>query len=104
MQTSGSGHASRALELGAILPVSRPGSIGLNAADTTGGAAAEAPLPIAFSALPIEPVASLASFSTGSDIFREARSAVARIGVGRGSDKVAVLLPVSATQAPPRST
>src|SRR5215813_9259043 len=72
--TSGSGHASRTLELAVGLSASCRGSIVLTAAKSTGGAAggdsaggAEEPtLPVLLSAASVEPVASLASFRTGS--------------------------------------
>src|SRR5215469_12253217 len=78
-QTSGSGHASRASELTAGLAAFCTGSVELAAANSTGGAAGcgigggsdKAALPLPVSATSTEPVASLASFRSGSSVLND---------------------------------
>src|SRR6476660_6923760 len=80
MQTSGSIHASRALEFTAGLPALCTGSVGLVVANSTGGAPSSdieresdkgAPS-FALAAIPIEPVVSLTSFRAGSGVLSDA--------------------------------
>src|SRR5215469_6190088 len=110
MQTSGSGHASRASELAAGLAAFCTGSVGLIAADRTGGGAGcgigggsdKAALPLPVSATSTEPGASLASFRSGSSVLNDAITAgtAAGRGVGGGSDKAALPFAISATETP----
>src|SRR5215813_11040845 len=107
MQTSDSGHASRASELtaGAFCT----GSVGLVAADNEGGVAGcgigggsdKAALPLPVSAT-TEPAASLASFRSGSGVLNGAiaTGAAAGCGIGGGSDKAALPLAILATVTP----
>src|SRR5262249_50300708 len=110
MQTFGSRHASRASEPTAGVAAFCPGSAGLTATTSTGGAAGrgvgrgsdKAALPLPISATSTEPAASLASFRTGSGVLNDAirtRDAAGR-GIGRPSDKTAPPLPLSATETP----
>src|SRR5262249_48377748 len=109
MQTSGSGHASRASELPAGLAAFCAGSVGLAAADSTGGVAGcgigggsdKAALPLPVSAT-TEPAASLASFRSGSGVLNGAiaTGTAAGCGIGGGSDKAALPLAISATVTP----
>src|SRR5215472_14067509 len=107
MQTSDSGHASRASELtaGAFCT----GSVGLVAADSEGGVAGcgigggsdKAALPLPVSAT-TEPAASLASFRSGSGVLNDAiaTGTAAGCGIGGGSGKAAVPLAISAAETP----
>src|SRR5437764_809200 len=100
MQKSGSGHASRALELTAGLAAFCTGSGGLTAANCTGGVAAcgigggsdkaELPLPVSAATAP---VASLLSFCSGSGVTATGRD------IGGGSDKAEPLV-ISAPETP----
>src|SRR6516165_2697379 len=97
MQTSGSGHASRASELTAGLAVFCTGSVELAAANSTGGVAGcgigggsdKAALPLPVSAISTEPAASLVSFRSGSGVLNDAiaTGTVAGCGIGGGSGK-----------------
>jgi len=110
MQASGSGHASRASELTAGLVAFCTGSVGLTAANSTGGVADcdigggsdKAALPLLVSATSTEPVPSLASFRSGSDVLNDgiATGTAAGRGIGGGSDKVALPLAIPATETP----
>src|SRR6266566_545499 len=79
MQTSGSGHASRASELTAGLAAFCTGSVGLVAANSTGdvpgcgigGESDKTALPLPVSAT-TKPAASLASFRSGSGVLNDA--------------------------------
>src|SRR6266516_3484280 len=79
MQTSGSGHASRASELTAGLAAFCTGSVGLTAANCAGGVAGcgirggsdKAALPLPVSAISTEPAAYLASFRSGSGVLND---------------------------------
>src|SRR5262249_27947258 len=109
MQTSGSGHASRASELRAGLAAFCTGSVGLAAANSAGGVAGcgiggrsdKAALPLPVSAT-TEPAASLASFRSGSGVLNcaIATGTAAGCGIGGGSDKAALPLAISATVTP----
>src|SRR5215472_8229007 len=106
IQTSGSGHASRASELTAGLAAFCAGSVGLTAASDVGGVAGcgigggsdKAALPLPVSAISTEPGASLASFRSGSSVLNDAITAgtAAGRGVGGGSDKAALPLAIPA--------
>src|SRR5215475_4137401 len=104
IQASGSRHESRALELAVRLSAFCTGSVELAVATSTDGAAGsdieKMVPPVALSAIPIEPVVSLASFGAGSGDLSDAigTGRVARPGISRGSDKLP--LPISATEAP----
>ncbi len=110
MQTSGSGHASRASELTDGLPVFCTGSVGLTAANSTGdvadcgigGESNKPALPLPVTATSTEPAASLASFRAGSGALKDASATgtAAGCGIGGGSDKAALPLPISATETP----
>ncbi len=110
MQTSGSGHASRASELTDGLPVFCTGSVGLTAANSTGevadcgiaGGSNKPALPLPVTATSTEPAASLASFRSGSGALKDAiaTGTAAGRGNGGGSDKAALPLPISATETP----
>jgi hypothetical protein len=110
MQTSGSGHASRASEFTAGLAAFCAGSAGLTAANSTGGVAGcgirggsgEAALPIPVLATSTEAAASLTSFCCGSGVLNDAiaTGTAAGRGIGGGSDKGALPLAISATEAP----
>src|SRR5262249_13401840 len=110
MQTSGSGHASRASELPAGLAAFCAGSVGLAAADSAGGVAGcgigggkdNAALPPPVSATSTEPGASLALFCSGSSVLNDAiaTGTAAGCGIGGGSDKAALPLAISATVTP----
>src|SRR5215469_1288596 len=92
MQTSGSWHASRASEFTAVWAGFCTGSVGLTAANSmgsdagrgTGGGSDKAALRLAVSASPIEPVASLASFRTGSGVYKGAICTDATAGRASG--------------------
>src|SRR5262249_55349515 len=85
MQASGPRHESRALELAVRLSAFCTGSVELAVATSTDGAAGsdiergsdKRVPPVALSAIPIEPVVSLASFGAGSGDLSDA------IGTGR---------------------
>src|SRR5215831_1702426 len=107
MQTSGSGHTSRASELTAGLATFCTGSVGLIAANSTGGrgirgGSDKAALPLPLSATSTEPAASLASFRFGSGVLNDAiaTGTAAGFGIGGGSDKAAPPLAISATDKP----
>jgi hypothetical protein len=110
MQTSGSGHASRASEFTTGLAPFCTGSVELIAANSTGGvagcgierASGESALPLPVSATLTEAVASLTSFRCGSGVLSDAIApgAAGGGGIGGGSDKVALPLAISATEAP----
>jgi hypothetical protein len=110
MQTSGSGHASRASELAAGLAAFCTGSVGLTAANSTGGVAGcgigggsdKLALPLPVSATSTEPAASLASFRSGSGVLNDAiaTGTAAGCGIEGGSDKAAPPLAISATETP----
>src|SRR5262249_24145435 len=110
MQTSGSGHASRALELAAGLAAFCSGSVGLTATICIGGVAgcgigrgSDKVELLPMSASSTEPVASFASFRTGSGVLSDAvrTDGVAGRRIGGGSDKATPSLPVSATLTEP---
>src|SRR5262249_11688778 len=109
IQTSGSGHASRASELTAGLPAFCTGSVGLTAANGAGGVTCcaiggkdNAALPPPVSATSTEPGASLALFCSGSSVLNDAIAigTAAGCGVGGGSDNAALPLVISATETP----
>src|SRR5215471_11181916 len=109
MQTSCSGHASRASELTAGLAAFCAGSVGLAAANGTGdvdgcgigGGSDKAALPLPASAT-TEPDVSLASFRSGSGVLNDsfATGTAAGCGIGGGSGKAAVPLAISAAETP----
>src|SRR5262249_23368020 len=107
IQTSGSGHTSRASELTVGLAAFCTGSVGLIAANSTGGVAggcgigggsdkAALPPPVSATA---KPVCSSASVRSGSVVLNEAiaTGTAAGCGIGGGSDKAAPPLAISAT-------
>src|SRR6516165_10516246 len=108
MQTSGSGHASRASEVTAGLVAFCTGSVGLIAANSTdgvagcgiGGRSDKAALPLPVSAITTEPGASLASFRSGSSVLNDAiaTGTAPGCGVGEVSDQAALPLAISATE------
>src|SRR5262249_22751993 len=112
IQTSGSGHASRASELTAGLPAFCTGSAGLTAANGAGGVSrsdkgegrdkAAVPLPVSE---PPEPAAALPAFCPASGVLTAAIAAgtAAGRGIGGGSDKAALPLAISATTEPDAS-
>src|SRR6516162_6535610 len=108
MQTSDSGHPSRASELTAGLAAFCTGSVGLAAANSTGGVAGcgrgsdKAALPLPLSATSTESAASLASFRSGSGVLSDtiATGTAAGCGIGGVSDKAAPPLAISATDTP----
>src|SRR5437763_1391369 len=95
MQTSASGHASRASELTAGLAAFCAGSVGLTAANSSGGAAGcgieggsdKAALPLPVSATSTEPGASLVSFRSGSSVPNDVivTGTAAGCGIGKGA-------------------
>src|SRR5215472_10854846 len=109
MQTSCSGHASRASELTAGLAAFCAGSVGLRAASDVGGVTgcgigggsdkAALPLPVSTTT---EVAASLASFRSGSGVLNDAIATGTAGGcdVGGGSDNAALPLAISATVTP----
>src|SRR6516165_5287705 len=108
MQTSGSGHASRASEVTAGLVAFCTGSVGVTAAGTTGGVAGcgiggrsdKVALPLPVSATTTEPGASLASFRSGSSVLNDAiaTGTAPGCGVGEVSDEATLPLAISATE------
>src|SRR6516164_5286673 len=114
MQTSGSGHASRASELTAGLAPFCAGSVGLTAASNVGGVAgcgigggldkAALPLPVSATteSATTEPAASLVSFRSGSGVLNDAIAigTAAGCGIGGGSGKAPPPLAISATATP----
>src|SRR6516165_4303175 len=109
MQTSGSGHVSRASELTAGLAAFCTGSVGITAANCTGGVAGcgigggsdKAALPLPVSAT-TELAASLASFRSESGVLNDAIAAAtaAGCGIGGGSGNAAPPLAISAPETP----
>src|SRR6516165_9307972 len=100
MQRSGSGQASRASELTAGPAAFCAGSVGLTAANSTGGVAG---CGIGGgSATSTEPGASLVSFRSGSSVLNDviATGTAAGCGIGEGSDEAALPLAISATETP----
>src|SRR5215469_1009028 len=106
MQTSGSGHASRASKLTAGPAAFCTGSVGLAAAKSTGGVAgcgtrggsSKGALPLPVSAT-TEPAASLASFRSVLNDAIATGTAAGR-GIRGGSDKAALSLAISAKETP----
>src|SRR5215470_17839780 len=102
MQTSGSGHASRASERMTGLPAFCTGSVGLVAANSTGDVAGCAIGGGSDKAAPAttKPAASLASFRSGSGVLNDAiaTGTAARRSIGGGSDKAASPLAISAPE------
>src|SRR5215472_8204280 len=102
MQTSGSGHASRASERMTGLPAFCTGSVGLVAANSTGDVAGCAIGGGSDKAAPAttKPAASLASFRSGSGVLDDAIATGTAAGrsIGGGSDKAASPLAISAPE------